>query len=143
MHVTYAPKSTADGDRQEWDVDLTDLRQSEAERIEREAGMTVDEFDQAVLAGNSRARKVLLWHLMREQHPKLSMRDVPDFRRSELELELSRVELERLREGLADAPIPEDQRAQMMAALDLQLSKLAEAAPVGKARSETSAAATG
>lgn len=147
MHVTYAPQDPADGDRQQWDLDLRRMRQSEAEQIEKAFGGTKDEFDQAVLAGNSKARKVLLWHLMRREHPRMQLRDVPDFYTDEVEVELDVAELERTRRQLVDAPgLSDGDRAQMLDVIDAQLATLAErkaAEPEGKALSPTAPTATG
>lgn len=94
--VTYA----ADGEPiREWDVDVDDLPESAAEKIERQykkatadPTMTFDHFRLTLYQGGSVARRVLLWHLMREEHPSLRYEDTPDFRRKQMKVEFSRGE---------------------------------------------------
>ena len=129
MQVKYEPLDRADGDPQAWEIDLRRMRVSEAEQLERASGMTKDEFDVAVLAGNSKARRVLLWHLMKRAHPRLPLRDVPDFYFDELELELSIPELERYRGQIEKAPTLSDaERIDMLDAIEIQIAGLRKAA---------------
>lgn len=152
MKFTYAPEDPADGERQEWQVDLRRIRQSESELMEKTYGGTKDEWDHGVLAGDSRARKVLMWHLMRRDHPRMQYRDVPDFYTGEVEVELDLAELERLRTQIAEtAGLPDHERAKILDAIDAQIAEKQDAGtvidgelvPAGKARSRTSAASTG
>lgn len=136
MHVTYAPE---DGDRQEWNFKPGRVRASEAQVLERQFGENWDNFAAGVQSGNMRARGVLLWHLLRRDHPMLKFVDVPDFYADELKVEFSVDELVPLREKLQKATLPEGQLEKMLAALDLELSEAMEReaaqAEVGKAPS--------
>jgi hypothetical protein len=170
MHVTYTPEDPADGDRQEWTVSLGRMRQSEAVLLEKTFGGTKDEFDIAVQRGDSHARRVLLWHLMRQDHPRMPFKSTPDFFVDEIEIELGEKELEKLRGQIAKAPqLTEFERTTMLDALEAQLAEVREKAstidgdvvtgdvidgevtgapgvgvePAGKARSRTRPTATG
>jgi hypothetical protein len=95
MFVAFTPR---DADRQTWDFVPDDVLQSEAELIEKFYAASFDEFLNGVRAGVSRARKVLLFHLMRQTHPTYKFRDVPDYRVGELKVEFSAAELVEIRD---------------------------------------------
>lgn len=139
MHVTFAPE---DGDRQEWNFKPGRVRASEAQVIEKQFGGNWDEFAMGVQSGNIKARRVMLWHLLRLEHPMLRFQDVPDFFADELLVEFTVEELAPMRDRLQKATLPEDQRDQVLAALDLAMSEAMEreatnAELVGKAPSPT------
>jgi len=106
VFITFKP----DGDPpQDWDIDIDDVTESAAERIERQYrkatadnSLTYDHFRLSVYQGGATARRVLLWHLMREVHPSLRFEDTPDFRRKQLKVEFSRGELKVMRDQVAD-----------------------------------------
>lgn len=105
MFITYSPDANP---AQDWDIDIDDLTESAAERIERQYrkasadnSLTYDHFRLSVYQGGATARRVLLWHLMREQHPTLRYEDTPDFRRKQLKVEFSRGELKLMRDQIA------------------------------------------
>jgi hypothetical protein len=138
MHVTFEPE---DGDRQEWDFSPGRIRASEAVLIEKRFGGNWDEFQAGVQSGNMAARRVMLWHLLRQQHAMLRFEDVPDFFADELVVQFSSKELMGLRESLAKAHLPEDKRELMLTGLDLELTSAMEregALAEGKAPSPTS-----
>lgn len=120
MHVTYKPEG---GDVQRWTVDLGRIRQSEAELIEKRYGQNWEKFRADVQSGSARARRVLLWHLLRRQHHTLRFEDVPDFRVGELLVEHSAEELVVLKDRLMKANLPDDEREQMMTALDIEITE--------------------
>lgn len=135
MHITYKPE---DGDRQEWDFDPDRVRSSLAEMIERKYGETWDQFCSGIQAGNMRSRRVLLWHLLRLEHPALRYEDVPDFYAAELKVQYSVAELNDIRDRLQKMHLPETQRDMAMAALDVEMTSAMEREE-GKAPSATSA----
>ena len=163
MHVIYAPEDPAAGERQEWDFDPKRIRAGEAEQIEKAFGGTWDEFAGKLPMGATKARRVLLWHLMRRKHPTMQLRDVPDFYTGEVEVQYTHAELVDLRKRTEKAPLDEDERRQAAAAFDMLLAEAreregipdepdvidgeaTEADEPGKAvrpRSRTTAAATG
>jgi hypothetical protein len=134
MRITYAPE---DGDRQEWDFDPDRVRSSLAEMIERKYGETWEQFCAGVQSGNMRARRVLLWHLLRLEHPALRYEDVPDFYASELKVQYSVAELNDIRDRLQKMHLPETQRDSAMAALDVEMTSAMEREE-GKAPSASS-----
>lgn len=141
MKIIYTP---ADGDEQRWDWDPKQVRAKDAELIETKADATWDEFQMQLLAGRMRARRVLLWFLLRKDHPALRLDDV-DFAAGEMKAEHTVAELQELRDGLVDAPnVPEDRREAALAILDKQIAAQVDEGdePVGKARSARSAKST-
>jgi hypothetical protein len=125
MHVTYAPRNPQDGERQEWDFDPDDILISEAELVQRHFGGTWDEFSVAVQKGDAKARRVLLWMLMRREHKAIQVRDVPDFRTGELKVEHSVAELLDLQEKIVGADMPPAQQQMMVAAFEVELAEAA------------------
>lgn len=93
MFVQYKPKGEPE---QSWEFVPDDVFEDDAELVEKHFGDDWDEFLKGVRAGKARARKVLLWHLMRQTHPKLRFDDVPRFRMGEVTAEFSSTELREL-----------------------------------------------
>jgi len=93
VFVQYKPK---DGDAQSWEFVPDDVFEDDAELVEKYYGADWDEFLNGVRGGKARARKVLLWHLMRQQHPRLRFDDVPRFRMGEVTADFSSDELREL-----------------------------------------------
>lgn len=138
MHVTYTPE---DGDRQEWDFNPGRVRSSEARVLEKVFGENWETFTVGVQSGNIGARRVMLWHLLRLQHPMLRYDDVPDFYTDELVVEFSTAELAPMLDRMRKANLPEDKREQVLAALDFAMSEAMareEGESGGKALSTTS-----
>jgi hypothetical protein len=111
-----------------WTFDPDDLRQRDAEQIEIKSGVLFEQFREQVLVGGARARRVLVWHLLRQDHPTLKLDDV-DFRMRELEVEPELGELRDWRKQLLSSKgnrLSEEQRDQMLAAIDAELAAMAE-----------------
>jgi hypothetical protein len=137
MFVTYQPEGK---DQQRWEIDPDRVRQSRAEIIEKRFGKNWDQFRAGVQSGDSKARKVLLWHLISLEHHTLRYEDVPDFCMGELKVEHSRGELLVLRDRLAKVNLPEDEREQMLTALDIEITDaIASEDDLGKAPSPSDA----
>ncbi len=122
MIVTYSP----DGDQpQRWTFDPKTVISGEAEAIEKRAESTWDDFQKAILSGSIRARRVLLWHLLKKTHPPLRFDDV-SFRAGEVSVEFERHELEELREQIVkrDKLVSEEDRDRALSAIDAQLTEL-------------------
>ena len=163
MHVIYAPEDPADGERQEWDFDPKRIRSDRAERMEKEFKGTWDEFVAALSTGNTKARRVLLWDLLRLKHPTLQLRDVPNFFTGEVVVEQTFAELSETRKRVDKMPLDDEERRQTNAAFEMLLAEAREREGIpdepdvidgeatevdgpGKAvrpRSRTTAAATG
>jgi len=127
--VTYAP----DGQEpQRWDWDPTKVRAVEAELIEKRFNGTWDSFRMAVLEGSVRARRVLLWHLLKRQHPILRLGDV-DYGLGELTVEMTRAELMEFRGAVVKAKgITDEEREKALRALDAEIESAPEVVDVGK-----------
>ncbi|MFD9706213.1 hypothetical protein [Lentzea sp. NPDC059081] len=127
MFVTYSPD---DGDVQQWEFAASEVTASQAEEVERAYGEPWDQFLVAVFSGGIRARRVLLWHLMRAEHPTLLYADTPDFKVGELECEFDKTELQQLRDKAAqDKSLP----AAVLAHIDAELATAPEGT-AGKAQ---------
>lgn len=140
MIVIYEP---ADGDRQRWEWDPDRVRTSEAEICEKRYGKTWDQFKASVMQGESKARRVLLWHLMRREHHTLKFEDLPDFYTGELKVEFTTSEITVIRDRVAKAKMSESERDDMLTALDLQMAEAVEVAESGKAASSNGGRSTG
>jgi hypothetical protein len=116
MIVTYRPDG---GDERTWTYVPDDLPYAEAEQLEDVLGCTFDEFKGKVIAGGAKARRALLWVLMRRDSPKLRFSDVQLSRTGELVVEFEAPEIQKLREGvLRNDDLDEDARNGVLKALD-------------------------
>lgn len=141
MKVTYSPR---DGEPQSWEYAPKDVLQSEAEMMEKRAGLQWDELNRALMAGAARPRKVLLWHCMRKAHPVMRWEDVPDFRMSEVQVEFDAFELGEMRAAVEKSPELDDAAKETaLAVLDEQIAGLVPADVEGKASWQTNGDATG
>ena len=112
MFITYSP----DGDPpREWDIDVEDLLEEDAERIERqfrkttgEPSASFDQFRLMLLSGGAAARRVLLWYLLRQEHPVLRYEDTPNIRRKQLKVEWSKGEYKLMLERAMEQPESSD-----------------------------------
>jgi hypothetical protein len=135
MFVTYSPEGQPE---QRWEFNPDRVRQSDAELIEKRYGQNWDAFRAGVQSGSAKARKVLLWHMLRREHHTLRLEDVPDFFMGELKVEHTRGELTVLRDRLAKANLPEGEREQMMTALDIEITDALDSeSDLGKATSNS------
>lgn len=119
MHVTYKPEGQ---EPQRWEFNPGRVRQSEAEIIEKRFGGNWDVWRNEVRSGSARARKVLLWHLLRREHHALRFEDTPDFFMDELLVEHSVAELVELRERIEKANLDAETREQIMTGLDIEIT---------------------
>lgn len=126
MHITWNPEDGQPPQTFEFDPD--DLYQSEAARIEKAfgQGMTFDQWFEALRVGSASARKVLLWHLLRIEHPGVRFEDTPDFRKRQLKVEMSVAELTILRDRINKTKMDETMREAMQAAFDLDIADAME-----------------
>jgi hypothetical protein len=139
VFVTYSP---ADGDEQRWEFHAGEVLAQDAEAIEKAFVDTWDSWLMMVLKGGMRARRVLLWHCIKIQHPSLKFDDLPNFRVDELKVEYDRDELTKIREGIeGQQQLDDNTREVALAWLDNQL-KQAPASTAGKARSKPKGSAT-
>lgn len=98
MKVSYKPEDSADGDPREWSFNPARVRSAVCIVIEKQWGKgDYDDWRDAVLKGDTAARRVLLWHLLKQDNPALRFGDTPDFFYDELLVEADVVELRALR----------------------------------------------
>jgi hypothetical protein len=102
MFVTYTPE---DDEGQTWRHIPHEMRAREQDLVETHAGTSFAQWTLDVLQGNAKARRVLLWLLLRREHPRVKLADV-DFAWSELVVQQSRQELEVLTSRLGDTDDP-------------------------------------
>lgn len=137
MIIKYSPQGQP---AQVFTWDPGTVRAAEAELLEVKFGGTWDEFNVQLLKGSMRSRRVMLWHLLKRDHPTLKFDDV-DFAANEIELEFNADELQQFRAGIEKATgIEEAAREQALALIDQQIADVGD--PEGKAPSESSVSAT-
>jgi len=129
MFVTYTPEGNAEGQRR-WTFLPGRVRQSEAAAVEKAYGSNWDQFCAEAQAGSIRARRVLLWLLMRRDHPTLRLEDVPDFYTEELVVQHSADELRQVRERVEKSGLSEAERDMALGIIDGQIAE-AEALALG------------
>lgn len=146
MKVTYEPMDAPE-QRQEWDFDPARVRRTEAVLIERRSGHRWDEWVDLVKAEEMDALGVLIWHLMRRQHPALRFEDVPDFYTGEVSVDLDLGELLATRADVVkrEEQFTPGQYRAVLAACDAEIEDRKNDGQVelGKANSTASAASTG
>lgn len=95
MRVIYSPEGA---EQRAWNFDLTRLRASEAEGIEKvwRAGggepATLEGWRGFIMMGSARAQRILVWFLLRKEAPTLKFQDFDPFV-GEIEVQLSSKEL--------------------------------------------------
>jgi hypothetical protein len=73
VRIVYAP---TDGDKHEWTWKPREMDSFEVEALEESSGWDYPEFLQRFMAGSTRARRSLLWVLLRRDHPRLRFEQV-------------------------------------------------------------------
>lgn len=142
MFVTYTPE---DGEKQTWEFVPGRVRVSEQVLVEKRADMRWAQWVEEIKIGLSSARRVLLWHLIRREHPGLRWEDTPDYCADELLVELSVQELSEWRDTVLKLAGSEEDREQMLAVIDGQIAESSAKhgdGATGKAPSKTSSSAT-
>jgi hypothetical protein len=138
--ITYSP---ADGESRRWDWDPSAVRMVDAEDMMTKWGKpSWDAFRIDVLQGSPRARRVLLWHLLRKDDQSLVF-DSLDVAMGEVTVEMTRTELVEVRDTVtAMGGLDETQREMALAALDAQIAE-ADEDTAGKAPLPIGANSTG
>lgn len=108
MFVTWDPE---DGSTPRvWEFKEDDVLKSEAIAIEKAMGGPQASYEMwfaQMRSGNMKARGILLWHLMRQEHRGLKYEDTPDFRKRQLKVEMSVVELRELKAQMGSTKMDE------------------------------------
>ncbi len=139
MIVTYTPKGQ---ESQRFDYDAEEVRAKDAEKMEAASGIPWESFGLLAMQGSMKARRVLLWHLLRQQHATLRLDDV-DFASKEMKIEFNAKEYREFRDAVVRNKdgLPVEQRENLLARIDDEIATLeAEEAAEGKALSEISTA---
>lgn len=154
MLVKYMPENE-DGTKREgegWEKEFQPMRvrAARAEMIERRYGARYSEWVTAIQAGEVKARRVLMWHLLSLDHPQLKMEDVPDFMFGELELDYSLADLQKLRKEVEDSSMDDQAKSETLERLDMEIAtRLVKgteeltAEDLGKAQSPSETAVSG
>ncbi len=117
MEVRFDPEDGSEP--RVWTFDPEDMLRSEAAQVERHFGASWEEWLNALRIRNAKARNVLLWHLMQQDHKgKLRFEDTPDFRMRQLTVEMSSAELRVVYEQVARTKMSDDMREAFEAAFN-------------------------
>lgn len=136
LRVTY----TGGDAPQHWLFDPDDVDFDEAERIETAMGTTSrdtwDQFVAGVMDAKVRARRVLLWHLLRRTNPDYPMAfaDTPNAKMGQLTVELGTSEIAKLASRFEAAPLAPASKAAALQRLteEFAVAEFAESAfPAG------------
>lgn len=122
MYLVYQPEGSDEPKR--WKYQPKKLMSPEREMLEKYTGRDFTDFSQAVLKGNSKCRRALLYLYLKREHPTLKFDDV-DFAWDELTLEHSKGELLLMREQLSDS-VPPEQLDVVRAKLDEEIDEAYE-----------------
>lgn len=133
MYVNYRPDGQP---AQKFEFVPDKVMADEAELIELRFDQTWDQFLVAVMSGSMRARRILLWHLLRGAHPTLNLDDVR-FVVGEVQVEFDRTELQKMYdEAATSGAVPEAKREMVLATLKAELDKAPAGTAPGKAPSK-------
>lgn len=143
MKVNYKPEDPADGDPREWSFNPARVRSAVCIVIEKQWGKgDYDDWRDAVLKGDTAARRVLLWHLLKQENATLRFDDTPDFYYDELVVEADVVELRALREQVASTVLTpgrtEADRDEVLRMIDAELAEKTEDADPKATSNESS-----
>lgn len=127
MFVTWKPDEESEA--RTFDFDPDDVTRKEGEAIEKAMGGQMPSFEMwlaAVQAGNMKARTILLWHLLKQEHRGMQLNDVPDFRRRQLKVEMSARELIQLRDKIGKTKMDDATREAFQAQFDADIAEAME-----------------
>jgi hypothetical protein len=112
-----------------FEFDPDDVTNKEGQEIEKAMGGNAPSFEAwlgLVQIGNMKARAVLIWHLLKRDHPRMPFTDVPDFRRKQLKVEMSVRELTEMRDKMAKTKMADDVRDALEAQFDRDIAEAME-----------------
>lgn len=98
------------------------IKASRAEMIEKRYGQRYAEWVKEIQAGEAKARRVLVWHLLSATHPTFKMEDVPDFEFGELELDYSVADLQKLRNEVSESAMDDAAKSETLDRLDMEIA---------------------
>jgi hypothetical protein len=124
MYVTWDPEDGTD--KQTYEFDSEDMLRSEATAVEKHFGQPTDVWLDQLRGGSVKARAVLLWLLLRRDHPKIRFDDTPDFRLRQVKVEMSSSELYKLKGQVDRTKMDPDTREQLDAAFERDIADAIE-----------------
>lgn len=124
MYVEWDPEDGSD--KQTWTFDPKDVLRKEATDIERQYGEAWDNWINGLRLGEIKARSILLWHMLRQVHPKLRFEDVPDFRVRQLTVHMGVNELTDLLKRMARMKLTDETREAATAAIEADIKEAME-----------------
>lgn len=105
-----------------YDFDPDDVLSKEATAVEKAYGnQSWEVWLNNLRIKEAKARRVLLWHLMRRDHPNLRFEDTPDFRMRQVKVEMSVKELRELMARTEQMKLSEEAREQMRMAFEIDI----------------------
>lgn len=93
MIVTYTPEGE---EVRRWEFDAADLTAGEAEDVEEALGIPFDDWQYNLHRGYAKARRGLLWLMLRREQPDLRFDALREIRLGDLAVEYSREEEDRV-----------------------------------------------
>lgn len=128
MYIKYTP--AVGEEPQELYFQLAKLMSVEAEKIEEITGWSFEEFQTRLVKGFVKARRVLLWVLLKRTHPSLKLADL-DVPVDAIVMEFDRDEFDAMIEAMrkAEASEQDEAKAAEMAQVIATFEELREAAP--------------
>lgn len=124
MFIKYTP---AEGEQQQFYFQLAKLMTVEAEKIEEVTGWSFDDFQTQLMKGFVKARRVLLWILLKRQHPTMKLADI-NVPVDAITVEFDRDEFDSMLEQLGKAQDAEPDNAEIERVI-VQFAKLRADAP--------------
>lgn len=119
MYVKWDP---ADGSAPtEFEFDPEDMMSRDAVLVEKEYGQPIEMWVNGLRAKEAKARRILLWWHMRQAHPQLPFKDVPDFRMRQMTVEMNVAELRELWKNIARSKMDEERRDQLQVAFETSI----------------------
>ncbi len=135
MLLIYKPEGA---DERRWTFAPDKLLSSEAEAIEKVTEMTYQEFGQALVKGSMRARRALLWVMLKREDPPLRITQV-DPPTGSIGVDYEQHELKAIRDALLeDRELSDSDRNQAIAAMDEMIADGADEAPKAPASGDAS-----
>lgn len=131
MLITYKPADPADGEGGRWQFEPGRVRQSEAAVVEKVYGSSWDKFLGELQMGSVKARRVLLWHLMRRDGNTLNFASTPDFFMDEFLVEMNVAEWQAARERVLKQGLSEDDLATALTMIDAEIAAAEERDDLG------------
>lgn len=130
MLLIYKPEGSAE---LRWEFKLGKLRVQETEGIERRTGLAYGtEYKEALLKGQTSARRALLWTMLRRTHHRLLYADV-DFADDELTLEMDRDEWQDLYDEIEQvAGLSDEERAFRLGMIGAEIARIDQEARDGE-----------